>query len=272
MLPDPAPYLEWTARLTGIGAVVLAMECWLCAREFRAGGLLDWNVCQWHKRNGGLPGWLRERLRPMMSWPGCMGVIGAYGLAGLVLSLWPEPGPLRQGALAALVVASALWRLRSVALAVYGAEHVRGIVALALLVQSSAPASRLVGAAALAFLAAVTAGIYLGSGLLKRRQPAWRDGTALLRLLRMEVMGHPPMAAWLGRSPHLGRLATWGVLLFQIAFPLALGHPVAAAGFITGGVLLHLGIGAVMGVNRFLWSMGSLYPAVWYVAQCLAPP
>lgn len=271
MLPDATPYLEWITRFTGIGAMVLAVECWLCAREFRAGGLLDWQVCQWEKRNGRLPGWLRRCLLPVMNWPGCMGVISACGIAGVALAFWPQILPLRQAALLLLVVASALWRLRGVALAMYGAEQVRSIVAVALLLQSFAPASPLVAAAALAFLAAMAAGIYMGSGLLKCRQAEWRQGTALVQLLRVKVMGWPPAGDWLARFPAVARLLGWGVLAFQIGFPLAFAHPVVAGVLILVGGLMHLGIGAMMGVNRFFWSMLSLHPAVWYVAQIFAP-
>lgn len=269
---DPASCLTWTTRLTGIGAVLMAAECLWQAGAFRPGGLLDWQVCQHHRRYASFPVGLRRLLDPALDWPGCLFVLGLYGVSGLVLCVRPEAGLLRQWALLALVAASFLWEFRSVSLATYGADHLRTIVALALLVQSFAPASRLVGAAALLFLAAVAAFIYLGSGLLKRRQSKWRNGTALVQVLRLEVMGCPPVGQWVSRFPLAARLATWGVMLYQICFPFALVHPAAALGFITGGVLMHLGIGVLMGVNRFIWTMGSFYPAVWYAAQCFGPP
>lgn len=266
MLHDAASYIESVARLTGAGAVILAIECLWCSREFRNGGLLEWSVCSFHKLPRALPQRLGWAYEPLMRWPGCLVLLVIHGVAGLTLLVYPKSDLARQVTLGVLSVTCLLWQVRSVAHATYGAEEIRTVVTLVLLLHSFGMQSQFVGAAALIFLALVTAMIYFGSGLLKLRQAAWRDGTALTRLLRVSVMGCPAAADLLERFPCAAKMATWGVLLFQLLFPLALSHQGVAIVFVVAGVLMHLGIGAVMGVNRFVWSMGSLYPAVWYVA------
>jgi hypothetical protein len=86
-------------------------------------------------------------------------------------------------------------------------------------------------------------------------------------LLQHEFMGDARIAAWFNTHPVMNRAITWAVLTLEVFFPLALvsGVPVAAV-FVTGALLMHLGIGHFMGLAPFLWAFLASYPAVLFTS------
>ena len=141
---------------------------------------------------------------------------------------------------------------------------VLGALTLRELSPDSEPATR----ATLWFIAGQCALAYGTSGLLKWRQtPEWRNGSAVGLLLQHEFMGDARIAAWFNTHPVMNRAITWAVLTLEVFFPLALvsGVPVAAV-FVTGALLMHLGIGHFMGLAPFLWAFLASYPAVLFTS------
>jgi hypothetical protein len=264
---NPAPYLEWTSRLLGLGAVVATVERLWCRGSLRDAGPLAWEICRHNRWFTRLPGWSRGIVEPFMRWPTCLTVTGAHGLAGAGLICVPEAGSFHRGVLLVFLLTEVLWQFRGMLLTMYGADQVRVAAGHILLLHSFAPGSQLASVLCQVMLATLVASSYLGSGLQKRRHQEWRNGTALTVLLQHETFGNAWLLDRLRRHPGLARLATWLMLGFQLTFPLAFADPYVALGYLAFGLSMHIGIAFVMGINGFIWSMAALYPAVYYLAS-----
>jgi hypothetical protein len=124
--------------------------------------------------------------------------------------------------------------------------------------------------ATLMFIAAESALAYATAGLLKVPMPGWRDGSYVLDILRTSSFGNrmilrsfervPLFAVFFGAAVAFGDTA--------IAFASLLPPPVCAS-LLAFGIALHFGIGLVLGLNTFLWSFVSTYPAVFWLSTSL---
>ncbi|HEV8339052.1 MAG TPA: DCC1-like thiol-disulfide oxidoreductase family protein [bacterium] len=103
--------------------------------------------------------------------------------------------------------------------------------------------------------------LYMSTGLYKVMGELWQNGTALYYILRVDEFSWPGVAEHLYRNPYLVVGATYGTVLFEVMFgPLLLNRWTRLFAVIPAGILFHLGIGTVMGLPTFAWSMLSLYP------------
>jgi hypothetical protein len=103
---------------------------------------------------------------------------------------------------------------------------------------------------------------YAVAGFSKLAIRTWRDGRELQDSMAAEAWGHP-LIAKLTRYHPVALAASWGVMLLEAAFPLALLAPtpwlVAALGLM---LLFHFATAVVMGLNLFPWAFAAAYPAV----------
>jgi hypothetical protein len=122
-------------------------------------------------------------------------------------------------------------------------------------------------AVALYYLAAQLLLGYAAAGSAKAVSPTWRAGRAIGEITSMIGYGTPRLGAFLKRHPATGRVLCWSVIVFECAAALLFlaGTPGAIA-IIAGGVAFHVSIAAVMGLNNFVWSFASTYPALLYAA------
>lgn len=106
---------------------------------------------------------------------------------------------------------------------------------------------------------------YVISGWVKIRNPEWRRGDALADVFRFSAYPvSESLRGWAGR-PGLLFVMGWGVMLFEVLFPLSLLHPatlpvalIIAAGF-------HLCNACLFGLNRFFWIWLAAYPSIlWF--------
>ncbi|MDB5678816.1 HTTM domain-containing protein [Sphingomonas bacterium] len=103
---------------------------------------------------------------------------------------------------------------------------------------------------------------YAVAGFSKLAIRTWRDGSELQGAMAAEAWGHP-LVAQLTRHRPVALAASWGVMLLEAAFPLALLAPtpwlVAALGLM---LLFHFATAVMMGLNLFPWAFAAAYPAV----------
>jgi len=103
---------------------------------------------------------------------------------------------------------------------------------------------------------------YAVAGFSKLAVGAWRDGSEFQRTMAADTWGHP-FAARLARHRPVALAASWGVMLLEAAFPLALLAPmpwlVAALALM---LLFHVATAMLMGLNLFPWAFAAAYPAV----------
>ena len=126
----------------------------------------------------------------------------------------------------------------------------------------SGPNSR-AATGALAYVALQLCLSYFIAGMVKLKQRDWRSGRALLDFAVADYYDVPVRFQNLLRSRGLSWVASWGVLAFECLFPLALLNPKICLGFIGAGVMFQ-GLNVyVFGLNRFLWTWGAAYPALY---------
>jgi uncharacterized protein YhhL (DUF1145 family) len=70
------------------------------------------------------------------------------------------------------------------------------------------------------------------------------------------------------RWPRLLRAMAWGVILLELAFPLALLDARLLWAALSLAALFHLANALLFGLNRFLWTWLAAYPALlWFQQQ-----
>lgn len=107
---------------------------------------------------------------------------------------------------------------------------------------------------------------YVMSGWVKLVNPDWRSGQALADVFAFSAYPvSEGMRQWSGRPVTL-RWASWGVIGFELAFPLALlAAPVL---FLALAIALtfHTANAVVFGLNRFVFAWVSAFPAVVWLS------
>ena len=113
---------------------------------------------------------------------------------------------------------------------------------------------------------------YFVSGLVKVVEPTWRRGEALADVFRFSAY---PVSEGLRRlADRRGLLfsASWGVMLFELGFPLSLFAAPALGTALGLGAAFHLANACLFGLNRFFWTWLTAYPALlWLQARAFAP-
>ena len=106
---------------------------------------------------------------------------------------------------------------------------------------------------------------YVFAGIAKIRHAGWLKGRALSQMLADPQYGAPACVLRAAHHP-ASRFVAWGVLVFEICFPLALSSNSMAVGILTVGALFHLANAWVLGINLFFWIWVAAYPALWACA------
>jgi len=105
---------------------------------------------------------------------------------------------------------------------------------------------------------------YFVSGWVKVANAEWRSGQALCEVFDYSAY---PVSCQLRRAaqqPRLMWLGSWGVILFELAFPLGLLWEETLLAMLVLGAVFHVVNGMLFGLNRFVWVWVASYPAlVW---------
>ena len=263
MTPEAAA-LGLCARLLGLAVVLQSVELLQIRRTFSPGGIWTWEVLQDDLR--AFPAPLRALLGPLLRPFGFTVVVGLRLVAAALLAATATPA-----ALPVLLAAQVLVGLRWRGAFNGGSDAMTLVVLLGLCVAAVAPEIPLVQRGALLHIALQAALSYFVAGVVKLRGRRWRDGTALFEFVRCARYQVPATAQrWLARRP-VAVAASWSVMLFDTAFPLALLHPTACHVALALALLFHLANVWLFGLNRFLFAWASAWPAVWYAAALLRP-
>ncbi|HET7038142.1 MAG TPA: hypothetical protein VFI42_20885 [Thermomicrobiaceae bacterium] len=261
---DPRPYVLLVGSIAAIGAAISSLE-WICnRRQLMDDGLFSWQV------TGSRPiavgsGPVPRILNLLLSFRWFQGilVIRLVALLWLPVLLWLGHGVLV--ALLIIVGTSLLLNLRS-PFGMDGSDQmsmqVFGALCLGFVAHSDLGLK-----ASLWFIAAQACLSYFTSGAAKAFSSHWRRGDIVFAIFNTRTYGFEPVARFLYPRPVANKMATYGAMAMECAFPLVLiaGWP-AALLFIAWGVAFHFMNAVVMGLNSFFWSFLSTYPAVIYTS------
>lgn len=106
---------------------------------------------------------------------------------------------------------------------------------------------------------------YFVSGWVKIRNPDWRSGEALVDVFRFSAYPvSQSLRGWADRPRALFAMS-WAVMLFEVAFPLALLHPITLIGALTVAAVFHFSNACFFGLNRFFWIWLAAYPSILWL-------
>ncbi|MEM9062272.1 MAG: HTTM domain-containing protein [Pseudomonadota bacterium] len=122
---------------------------------------------------------------------------------------------------------------------------------------------------ALGYLAVQVVLSYFISGQVKIANPDWRSGRALSDVFLFSAYPVSEGLRALAFRPRLFRTGSWAVMLFEVAFPLALLHPVLLIAALVIAVMFHLANAVLFGLNRFVWIWIASYPSILWLQDRL---
>lgn len=145
-----------------------------------------------------------------------------------------------------------------------GADQMAKITFVSLALSFSSP-NILLWRCELVFLAGQLCLAYATSGYLRVRELAWRDGSAILLVLRQHTYGNEGCWKLARRFPAITRLGSISILVFECGFPLAFFLPGRLlVAFLLFGAAFHILNAMILGLNTFFWAYLALYPAfIW---------
>lgn len=232
--------IEWTSRLAAVATVISALELLVVARAWSDRGVFSRRAL---------------RLPVIFGTAGTTVISIAQLAAGAALPFVDHP--------AIPIIAFATTWLIAIR---FRGSYNGGSDAMLLVVLLGLAIGRLGHErAGMGYIAAQLILSYTLSGIAKLKEPAWRDGTALPRLLAVPAY-HAP--AWAQRVA--GKATSYPLLAFEVLFPLALTSKPACLVFLAIAAAFHLGNAVVLGLNRFLWAWLAAFPALWFWVDRLA--
>jgi hypothetical protein len=265
MPANPSPYIFWIASIACIGAAISTLEWIAGRRELKDDGLFSWQVIGTRDIAVGT-GTFSASLNWLLSFRPFLSVLTLRFVALILLppALWFHRGPIV--VLFVVMLSSLLMHLRS-PWGMDGSDQMLTQVFGALFLSTIA-GSLLAAQAALWFIAGQACLSYATAGVAKVLSTHWHDGKAVFAIFNTRTYGYEPIARFLLRRPRMTKVLTWGAVIMESAFALAFiaGYPGCLI-FIAWGVAFHLMNATVMGLNSFLWSFVSTYPAVIYCSM-----
>ena len=118
---------------------------------------------------------------------------------------------------------------------------------------------------AMSYLAVQLALSYFVSGYVKIVKPEWRSGQALVDVFTFSAYPVSESLRGWAKRPRLLQGMSWGVMGFEVLFPLALLHPLALYAGLVIAATFHLANAFLFGLNRFFWIWICAYPSlIWF--------
>lgn len=184
------------------------------------------------------------------------------GLCGLVIAGLASPWPLVALAGLSLLI---LQRFQG---PYNGGSDRMGLLALWCLTLSRLMPSLALRELVFGYLAAQLVLSYVISGGVKIVNPDWRSGRALRDVFQFSAYPVAENLRRLAERPRLLRAMSWAVMLFELAFPLALASRVSLVVALGIAASFHLANACLFGLNRFFWTWLAVYPAIlWLQAR-----
>jgi hypothetical protein len=251
---------RFVAVLVGVGQLVAAGQLIADRQLFDPGGLLAWPAvrrCYESSRLAAIASISFDA--PAVVGVALLKCAGAVALVGA--AAWQQP------LLYALVVLVAT----NVALVVRipygrtGADEM-GNVVLAALLLAACVGTPLAHGACLTFIAGASVMSYATAGISKLLNVGWRNGSVLRNVVSTAQYGNALAARMLTRSGRLSMSVSAAVISCECLFPVILVAPreLALVG-LAAGVLFHVVLALVMGLNTFVWTFTATYPALLFV-------
>lgn len=145
-----------------------------------------------------------------------------------------------------------------------GSDRLAILMLFCLLLANLLPTERL-RELALGYLAAQLVLSYFMSGWVKIVNPEWRNGRALNDVFAFSAYPVSENLRNLAARPRLLWCASWGVMVFELLFPLSLLDARALHAALVIAALFHVANALLFGLNRFVWVWIAAYPSLLWL-------
>ena len=109
---------------------------------------------------------------------------------------------------------------------------------------------------------------YFISGWVKLVNADWRNGHALSDIFAFSAYPVAENLRALATYPRTLLLASWAVIVFEVAFPMALFAPVSLIAALCIAATFHFANACLFGLNRFFWIWLAAYPSlIWFQSR-----
>lgn len=252
----------FVAKLAALAIVIACAEYLIFPRPLQSGGLMSWEVGRLRQ-----PLTVRGQTGKVLSWllsyPRVLGLIVLRAAIALLILFGPLTVILNPWIVCLLVLVSLLLTFRNT-FGTDGADQMGDLLFVGLAVVSIV-ATHLTMNVFLGFLTFQACLAYAMAGFAKAIAPGWRDGTYLVGICGTGTYGNARLRDLLLAKPALSKWLSRMVILWECSFPLVLLLPLPLALIqLAGGVVFHLVMAYIMGLNDFVWSFLATYPAVLY--------
>lgn len=123
--------------------------------------------------------------------------------------------------------------------------------------------------AAFGYLAVQVILSYFISGYVKITNPDWRSGDALRDVFAFSAYPVAQNLRAFATYPRILWIASWTVMLFEMAFPLALFNTTLLLLALALAAAFHLANACLFGLNRFVWFWLAAYPSMLWLQNRL---
>ena len=247
--------------VTALGQFIVGSQTLANRRLFERGGILDWQIIRRFYGTSRIASKITSAVPFDAAVVVGLAVLKCASAVGAVIMVLGGASPMVP--LTGLVVSNAGLAIRA-PIGGTGSVDMGNVVCLAALF---AALVRSPGAttACLVFIALQASLAYAAAGLGKIPHLSWRDGSALRDLSATDCWGHARAAAWMRRAEWFPKATGRLIMTLEVCFPLLLLVPseLAAIGLLSG-VVFHVLIATLMGLNTFAWMFPATYPAIMF--------
>lgn len=264
--------LEWSSALASLTHAMSSVEHLVNRAERQPGGANYWEIT---RNSGNFRNPITRRIIEFAARPAVTDALHITRLAAFGVSCLPHTPTRVRGAIALYLSATAVILAPRHHFGGDGSDQLSALTT-AMTGLARVSGSPRIADAALWGLSLQGSLAYLVSGWVKVAGPRWRNGTALLGVMRTRVYGHERFWRLLKDYPILGKILERTTLVIECAFPLvyfAQGRLTRSAILAAGS--MHIAIMMSMALGRFLPAFSSLYPAIAYTtvpSKLLASP
>lgn len=112
---------------------------------------------------------------------------------------------------------------------------------------------------------------YAMAGWVKWREPSWRSGQALRDLFAFSAYPVSNQVRGWAPGPVGLKVVSWGIVLFESVFPLALLDAGALRFMLVAAAGFHIANAWLLGLNRFIWVWIATYPLLLWFQGLVIP-
>lgn len=261
---DASLVLLLVSRLIGFSLLLQTLEFFKIKESFSENGIWKWSEVK--KEYYYLPPYLKKLLDWIMKDKYFLDILSLRFLLSFLLIIFPYWPVFQFSFLVILFISTFLITIRFRGSFNGGSDYLSLILLLCLSVGFIHP---ILAKASLWYITLQVISSYFLAGLIKIKEPKWRNGTALKGFISSPSYQAPLRLIYYTRDQKVSKILGFGVIFFELSFPLVLTHPNITIFYLVAGGLFHFSNFLIFGLNRFFFVWCASYPAIHYCAQLI---